>query len=162
MITTEIAKILDLDAKEYSSYDELVDSLEEKIIDNLPLVELPLAHRVTCGVYTREMVAPKGVLITSKPHNTNHQFIVSEGAILIYDERSNGWTKVTAPYHGITHAGTRRIGLVLEDVVWTTIHAVPSIEDREYDMEEFIELIGAIENTIIDSRVNPLLNTKNK
>lgn len=158
-ITKEIAPFIDLNPKEFGSYDELVDSLEKKVSDNLPLIDLPLAHTITPGLYTREMVAPAGVLITSKPHKTEHQFIVSQGVILVYDEHTNTWVEIRAPYRGITRKGTRRIGYVLEDVVWTTMHATNLVEDKEYTQEEFIKLIGDIEEEIIDPRENLLLNT---
>lgn len=157
-LTYEIAPILNIELSDYKDYNELIDNLEKRIVDNLPLIELPLAHTITPGLYTREMVAPKGVLITSKPHTTEHQFIVSKGSILIYQDDENKWIKVNAPYRGITRAGTRRIGFVLEDVVWTTIHATNLVEDKEYTKEEFIKLIGDIEENIIDKRVNTLLN----
>lgn len=155
-LTKQIAPILD---KEFKDYNELVDNLEKQIVANLPLVELPLAHTVTPGLYTRRMVAPKGTIITSKPHLTKHQFEISEGAILVYDDIHKRWQELRAPFLGITEAGTRRIGYVLEDVVWTTMHATPLVEDKDYTQEEFIKLIEDIEDSIIDPRENNLLNT---
>lgn len=159
--TKEIAPFINLDLKDFKDYNDLVDHLEKFITDEHELIELPLAHMITPGLYTREMYAPKGVLITSKPHNTEHQFIVSKGSILIFDEYTNKWTKIDAPYRGITRVGTRRIGYVLEDVIWTTIHSTDLAMDKEYTQSQFIELIDEIEKSIIQERDNNLLNDKN-
>lgn len=161
-ITKEIAPIIDLDVKQFKDYNELVDALEKKMSDTLPSVQLPLAHTITPGLYTREMFAPKGSLIVSKIHVTDHQFIVSQGRLLVFDEYTNQWSEIKAPFRGITRKGTRRIGYVLEDIVWTTMHATSLVEDKEYTQEEFVELISKIEDDIIEKRDNKLLNTKRK
>lgn len=158
-LTSEICPFVNLEDTRFDNYNELVDHLEKKMVDNLPLMELPLAHRVTPGLYTREMFAPKGVLLTSKVHNTDHQFIVSQGVILILDEYNKKWVECKAPYHGITKKGTRRIGFVVEDVLWTTMHATSLVEDKHYNQDEFINLLGDIEDSIIDKKENLLLNT---
>lgn len=155
----EHAPILNLDVKQFKDYHELVDNLEKALVDNFDSIELPLAHTFTEGLYTREMIAKKGTLITSKIHTTDHQFIVSQGVILVFDEFTSEWREIKAPYRGITRKGTRRIGYVIEDVVWTTMHATSLIEDREYSQDEFIDLLSKIENEIIDDRPNNLLNT---
>lgn len=158
-LTNEICPFVSLEDTRFEDYNELVDHLEKKMVDNLPLMELPLAHRITPGLYTREMFAPKGVLLTSKVHTTDHQFIVSQGVILILDEHNKKWVECRAPYHGITKKGTRRIGFVVEDVLWTTMHSTSLVEDKNYDEGEFIKLLEDIENSIIDKRENLLLNT---
>lgn len=147
----QIGKLLDVN--KFKDYNEMIDSLEETIVRNLPSVELPLAHTFTHGMYSREMVAPAGSIITSQLHLTKHQFIVSKGSMLIFHE-NEGWIKITAPYHGVTKAGSRRIGVFLEESIWTTFHSSDLIEDREYSIEEMEEIVSLIEGNIIKKSIH--------
>lgn len=158
-ITSQLLPVLDFSPGSFKTYDELVDHVEKAVVDNLPLMELPLVHRVTPGLYTREMFAPAGTFLTSLPHRTEHQFFVSQGEIIVYQD--DKWQRFKAPCHGISKPGTRRMGFVVSDVIWTTIHATPLAEDKKYTQEEFIQLIGDIEKDVLDDRNNELL-TENK
>lgn len=158
-ITSQLLPVLDVKPGSFATYNELVDHVEKAVVENLPLIELPLVHRITPGIYTREMFAPAGTFLTSLPHNTEHQFFISQGEIIVYQDEK--WNKFTAPYHGISKAGTRRMGFVVSDVIWTTIHATELAENKKYSESEFIELIGQIEQDVLDDRKNELL-TKNK
>lgn len=151
----QIAKLLNVE--KFKDYNEMIDSLEAKIVSDLPSIEIPYAHTFTPGLYSREMVVPAGALLTSKIHLTRHQFIVSKGSMLIFDEEQ-GWVKITAPYHGVTEAGTRRIGLALEESIWTTFHACEMIIDKDYTADEMVSIIEEIEDTIIKKRINNKLN----
>lgn len=155
-ITTEIASIIDIENKSFKDYNELIDHVEKSMVDHFDSIALPVAHTITPGLYTREMFAPKGVLITSKIHITDHQFIVSKGVIWIFDEGNKKWNRIEAPYRGITRKGTRRIGFVEEDVIWTTMHATPLVEDKSYTQDEFIKLVDDIEDSIIEKRTKHL------
>ncbi len=85
-----------------------------------PRVEMPLIHRFTPGLYIREIFMPKGALIISLKHLTEHPFIVSKGHAAVLTE--NGVEQIKAPYCGITKVGTQRILYIHEDCVWTTFH----------------------------------------
>lgn len=141
----------------FKDYQELVDYIEKQSVDNLPQIELPLIHRIAPGIYTREMFAPSGVLITSAIHKHEHFFFLLKGKILVIDE--DGYRIVTAPYQGLSKPGTRRVGLVLEDVVWTTVHPIDYIEDKKYTEEEYVNLVNRIEGDVLIPRENKLLNT---
>lgn len=158
-ITTEIAPIINLEGKDFNNYNEMIDHVEKCMVDHFDSIALPVAHTITPGLYTREMYAPTGTLVTSKVHITDHQFIISKGVIWILDDFSKQWNRFEAPYRGITRKGTRRVGYVEEDVIWTTMHATPLVEDKEYTQDEFIKLVEDIEDSIIDKRDNKLLNT---
>lgn len=149
--------ILEIGDNQFKTYDELVDHIEKQSVENLPQMELPLTHRITPGLYSREMFAPAGVLVTSKIHALEHQFFLLKGKILVIEE--SGYKLISAPYTGISKAGSRRVGLVLEDVIWTTVHATPLAEDKEYTEEEFIKTVEAIEAEVTIDRENKLLNT---
>lgn len=120
------------------------------MLNNFDVVECPLKHTFTPGLYIREIFMPKDSVITSKIHKTEHPFIVSKGVVSVSIDAGE-WQLIEAPYSGITKPGTRRILWVHEDTIWTTIHANP---DNENENE--------IEERIIEKHENPLLNIKEK
>lgn len=157
-ITTHTLPIIDLSNKKFESYDDLVDYIEHSSIDKLEQMELPLTHRITPGLYSREMFAPAGTLITSKIHACEHQFFLLKGKMLVVD--NNGYKMISAPYTGISEAGSRRVGFALEDVIWTTVHATSLAEDKQYTEEEFIDVVQRIEEEVTINKENNLLKQK--
>lgn len=157
-ITSHLLPVLNIKDKQFKTYDDLVDHIEKQSVENLEQMELPLVHRITPGLYSREMFAPAGVLITSEIHAQEHQFFVLQGKILVADE--SGSRVISAPFTGISKAGVRRVGVVLEDVIWTTVHATPLAEDKEYTQEEFISTVEKIRAEVTVHRENKLLTTK--
>lgn len=130
--------------------DSRIDELEAAMLNNFDVVECPLKHTFTPGLYIRQIFMPKDSVITSKIHKTEHPFIVSKGVVSVSIDAGE-WQLIEAPYSGITKPGTRRILWVHEDTIWTTIHANP---DNENEFE--------IEERIIEKHENPLLNNKEK
>jgi hypothetical protein len=106
-----------------------MDDFERAMVEKCPTAKIghdcdtlmPLTHRFTPGLYCREIFMPKGTLLTSKIHKTEHQFIISKGSVSVWTE-DGGVTRLTAPFHGITKPGTRRILYIHEDTIWTTFH----------------------------------------
>lgn len=131
--------------------DYRIDELEAAMVENLDLVECPVTHVFTEGLYTREIFMPAGSLVTSKIHKTEHPFVLSKGKLLVCIDKGE-WVEMVAPYTGVTKPGTRRVAYIIEDTIWTTFHANP---DDLTDLDE-------IENLIIEEHENPLLsNIKN-
>jgi len=124
------------------------ESAKEKIIEFGGVVgeELealcPTHHDFFDGMYMREIFMPKGTLVVSKIHKTNHPYFVMTGKCKVLTE--NGVETITAPYVGGTVAGTQRILYMLEDTNWLTVHAT-----EETDLEK-------IEEQIIAKTVNDL------
>ena len=113
---------LSLDTPEFTErVQSQVDTLEQKIM-GLPPAECPVVHRFTPGLYIREILMPKGTLITSKIHLTEHPYVISKGVVDVFIE-GVGWKKYAAPYTGITKPYTRRVLFIEEDTIWTTFHA---------------------------------------
>jgi hypothetical protein len=131
--------------------DYRIDELEAAMVENLDLVECPVTHVFTEGLYTREIFMPAGSLVTSKIHKTEHPYVLSKGKLLVCIDKGE-WVEMVAPYTGVTKPGTRRVAYIIEDTIWTTFHANP---DDLTDLDE-------IENLIIEEHENPLLdNIKN-
>lgn len=92
----------------------------EKQIEKMPQAELEYIHRFTPGMYAREMIVPKGVIMTGAIHKTQHISIFLEGKMLIPCE--GGSKEITAPMVEIANPGVKRVGVALERVRWITMH----------------------------------------
>jgi hypothetical protein len=129
--------------------NDLIDAVEYELIEmtksgDFVKLEFPLKHIFTEGLYAREITVCAGARLTSQIHITDHQFIVSKGRVLVYNNGEE--IEIVAPYHGITKAGTRRVLAVIEDTIWTTFHANPKNETVEQ-----------IEDRILEKHENKLL-----
>lgn len=120
-----------------------LDLLEAWLREVGPVEPPEPVHRFTPGLYARELTMPAGLLLTSKVHRTEHQYVVSRGVALVFVD-GEGWRKIVAPYHGITRAGTRRVLRILEETTWTTFHPILPEEDGD---------VAAIEARIIEPHV---------
>jgi hypothetical protein len=125
-------------ARPGASRDERIDALELALCDHPGAVELEVVHRFTPGMYSRELRAPAGVLATTYIHRQRHQFVLIQGRVEVShgDEPA---VMISAPYHGITEKGTRRIVFVHEPAVWTTFHPTDktTVEEVEAELYEF-------------------------
>jgi hypothetical protein len=117
-------------------------ALEEAML-KMQQAEIETINHFADGVYCREMRAPKGSIIVGKMHKFQHINIISKGSIAVATQF--GAKIITAPATIISEPGIKRVGLVLEDVVWTTIHPNPTDEN---DLEKLEELF--IAKTIAD------------
>lgn len=100
---------------------EQIASLHRRIAAK-PRVESEVTIRKTPGLITRQILMVRGSEHLSKVHNSEHQFIISQGAALV-SENGGPTVLMIAPYHGITKPGTWRHLLIVMDMLWTTMHA---------------------------------------
>jgi hypothetical protein len=107
----------------------------QAVLGKLRQMEMPLVHRFTPGLYVREIFMPKGTLVISRTHKTEHPFVVSQGHASVWSEEG-GLVEIKAPHCGITKPGTRRILLIREDCIWTTFHPT-----NETDPEKIVEQV---------------------
>lgn len=140
--------------------DSILDNLESVLLDSSELVDCPVVHRFTNNMYIRQIFMPKGTLLTSKIHNTEHPFTVSHGAAAVSID-GDDWQHIVSPYTGITKPGTRRILYILEDCIWTTYHIIEGMksEFNELSDEEIEDIVSKIEDKIIVSRSNSITGT---
>ena len=116
-----------------------IDDLEAGLrvgIDCGALVDIPqqLRHIFTPGLYARELSLPRGSVVVTKIHNTEHPFVVSKGVVRVFIE-GVGWETITAPHLGVTKPLTRRVALIVEDCVWTTFHPTDKTTPEEVEAE---------------------------
>lgn len=134
---------------------EVIDKLEVAMIDNFPMADCPVIHRFTPGLYIREIFMPAGSLITSKIHNKEHPYVVSDGLVGVWTE-NEGMVMIEAPFTGITKPGTRRVLYIIESTTWVTFHVtnIMPVDDSE---QAIGEAVAKIESEIIDNRENEKL-----
>lgn len=135
---------------DFKSVDEALDFLELRMSE-LPeqMIDCPLDHTFTPGLYCRTIYMPKGSLIVSRVHNTTHQFIISRGSAMVFTE-GKGWEMLEAGLHGITVPGARRLLYITEDCVWSTVHPLGYVKGTEnLDKEVEKATVEFIENDIL-------------
>lgn len=140
LTTTQIAK---------QTLTHQIDELEAVMLDNFPVVDCPVTHHFTEGLYVREIFLPAGTLVTSKIHKTQHQYFVMKGKCIVWIDGVEH--KIKAPYIGITQPNTRRVVYVISDSIWATTHVT-----------EENETVEQIEERIIEKHDNPCLSLEMK
>lgn len=96
----------------------IVEIQEE--MKQLPQTRLKLVHHFADGCYARELHMSRGNALVGALHKTNHHWILSKGKILL--RNGNESEILTAPYHGITKSGDKRLMVCIEDCVMTSFH----------------------------------------
>jgi hypothetical protein len=137
------------------SIDDQIDELEAVVLRDGILVDCPLKHIFTPGLYTRTILMPVDAVLTSMIHRREHQYIVSKGAALVKIGEGE-WQKISAPYIGKTPAGARRILYILEECVWSSIHHT-KIQPLNDSKEAFDLAVAAVEEEVYIQRENPLV-----
>lgn len=103
----------------------------EGIMLEMPQVECPVIHHFAPGVYMREMRVPAGTIVIGHEHKTEHLNVVMSGrAVVMIDGVRHD---VRAPYAVTSKPGTRKIALVLEDMVWATVHATTETDPEKLE-----------------------------
>lgn len=158
-----------VEVKEISkTTDTKIDELEAALLNNCPLIDCPLVHTFVPGMYIRRIFMPKGKynpetgvddinVVTSMIHKTTHPFFVLSGKVAVFSE-NDGEQIITAPFHGFTTPGTRRVLRIIESCVWVTCH-VTSIQPKDDSDEAILEAADRVLDEIIDMRVNPLIGS---
>jgi len=127
---------------------ELINELEAAIFNGLGTdyveVELPLKHIFTPHLYTRHISMPKGSVVISREHLTQHPFFILKGDVSVYDQETGKSVRLKSGHFGVTEPGSRRVLLMHEDTEWATTH-VTDLTDPDEIVRE------------ITSHDNPLL-----
>lgn len=128
---------------DFEKAHEVLDAFQ-LIMQEEPQVECPLVHTFTKGLYSRQINMPKDSYIISKVHKTQHQFVVSQGVVDVYNVVDGTCERLIAPYSGVTEPGTRRLLYTCEDTIWTTYHPTDktTVEEVEEDIIEKREVTG--------------------
>jgi hypothetical protein len=104
---------------------------------------MPLKHHIKDGIYTREIFMPKGMLVLSFIHKTNHPSFFMSGDMSVITDTGEV-KRIKAPMVVHTDIGTQRIAYMHEDTVWVCTYRTDAttVEDAEKEVytEDFREL----------------------
>lgn len=99
--------------------------------------DLPTEHVFAPGVYLRTVYMLKGEVWIGKIHKHAHGNIISQGKVSLITEF--GPEEREAHDQFVSPAGTKRAIVVLEDTIWTCVHANPdNVQDLDKLEEMFI------------------------
>lgn len=96
------------------------DRLEHKLLQ-IPQVECRLVHRFGPGLYIRELHMPADTFAVGHIQRFPQFNMMLQGRVLMIDDQGNT-KELVAPIQFTGPAG-RKVGYVLEDVVWQNIYA---------------------------------------
>ena len=95
----------------------------EKLMQDMPQVDLGMVRLVGAGMLAQKIFIPKGVTLTGQIHKKEHLNIVVSGDITVATEDGNARIDATqGPVMMLSRPGTKRAGFANEDTVWITIH----------------------------------------
>ncbi len=106
----------------------------------------PLEHSFADGLYIRKLTVPARTLTVTKIHAVNHAFFLQKGTISVLTEE--GIKKFTAPYQGITKAGTKRIIYHHDEVIFTTVHSTKENDIEKIEVEVIAESFDGLEDKL--------------
>jgi len=115
------------------AFENFVNSMPEALGED----PFPLFQKLGAGTYTREIHLPAGHFVVGKLHKHESMVYMLRGKVMVADE--NGTRLVEAPCQFVSKAGVKRVGFVVEDVVWIDIHAVESDTVEEAEKEIFAD-----------------------
>lgn len=102
-----------------------------ELLYTAPQTDSPVIHRFGPGIYIREAHYQKGDLVIGHEHLQEHTNILLKGKIQVID--GDGLPQVLeAPYIFTAKAG-RKLGLMLEDVIWQNIYATTETDIETLD-----------------------------
>jgi hypothetical protein len=96
----------------------------------------PVNHHFADGMYCREIILPKGMLVVGKIHKHAHPNFIMRGDVTFVTEE--GIFRVQGPCSMVSPAGTKRVVYAHEETVWITVHKTDST-----DLEEIEEQVIA-------------------
>ncbi len=97
---------------------EFISQIEEYLKKG-NVVEVPIEHYFSFGVYGREMTLKAGTLLVGKIHKFQNLNILSKGEVSVLS--IDGIKRVQAPHTFVSRPGAKRVIYAHTDVVWTTI-----------------------------------------
>jgi quercetin dioxygenase-like cupin family protein len=111
-----------------------INALQEEMMKMPQAPGMDTEHYFAGGMYCRKIAIPKGTVVVSKVHKTEHLFIGCVGELEVAGQ---GETYVIRPGDVVpSPVGTKRAVLALTDVVVMTVHKtdVTKVSDLEEEL----------------------------
>lgn len=116
-----------------------IDEIEKRML-NLPQADCPVSHHFGPGLYIRELRMKAGTLAVGHRQKLPHVNSFIQGRVLVLNPDGTQ-TELIAPCTFVGQPG-RKIGFVLEDVIWQNIYAtdetdIETLEETYLDKTEY-------------------------
>lgn len=108
----------------------------EKELMAEPQVRCPVVHHFAPGICIREVSMPADTLAFGHHQKFEHLNVMLKGKVMMLDESGNT-QEITAPHMYVAKPG-RKLGYVVEDMVWQNIYAT-DLKDANAVEEYFVE-----------------------
>lgn len=141
--------------------------------NSMEQLDIPVQEIFCDGVYIRHGLLKAGTVIVGEIHKRPQVNIISSGKIRVVSEE--GSETISAPHIFISPAGAKRVGFVIEDTTWSTIHGCTEMDpvkrrahfvaDSYEDYEKYLEVTNVGSNSSNgsgDSRVNHIPSKRTK
>jgi hypothetical protein len=128
-----------------SDFKESIQSVVGSVNHHTPEMDeqFPITHHLKDGLYTREVLMPKGSLVVSFIHKTNHPSFFMSGEMSVLMDNGE-IQRIQAPMKVMTQIGTQRVAYMHEDCVWVCVYRTDkeTIEEAEKDVytENYLDL----------------------
>lgn len=116
---TELANTGSLAISKAIDITEVIKKIEPLML-NMPQVPCPVTHYFGPGVCIREVKIPAGTIAIGHHQNFNHVNNFLKGKVLMLME--DGTTKTIEAPMTFTGEPGRKIGYIVEDMVWQNIY----------------------------------------
>ncbi|HVH93233.1 MAG TPA: hypothetical protein VM783_17850 [Candidatus Acidoferrum sp.] len=114
----------------------------------VPSESCPVKHHFAPGTYAREMTLPAGLVVVGKIHKHAHVNVISKGRVRVFTEHE-GILEFQAPHTFVSSPGTKRVVLVDEETVWTTIHVTDKTDLAEIEREVIATDFTEVEHDLV-------------
>ena len=151
-----------VDRRRKAQFRTDIITFEEKVKEmpeNLGEDPFPLEHTFLDGLYVRQVTVPPNTLTVTKIHKQENVFFLLKGTISIVTDK--GIEQISAPYTGITKAGTKRVILHHDEVVFTTVHATDKKDVEAVEEQIFADDFSGV-NALEDDNIKKLMDLRNE
>jgi hypothetical protein len=128
-----MSELPELSATERLMQKARIEEMERAMLE-MPQVNAPVTERFAPGVYLREIFMPAGALIIGHEHRTEHFNIVLQGSALVAID--GVVEEIIAPATFVSKPGVRKVLLIIEDMIWQTVH--PTTETDPAKLEDML------------------------
>lgn len=102
----------------------------EDLLSTFPQVEIPVVHRYSGGIYAREIIIPKGIMLTGRIYKDDHFDVMVYGDVTVTTDE--GRKRLTGFNISIGNRGKKRAGYTHEETKWITFCSSKKMDDDNY------------------------------
>ena len=117
----------------------------ERITQGHPKAEAKI--HFTPGIYMRELHMDAGQRVVGMRHRQEHFNIIAQGRATVFTE--DGQSEVFAPMAFMSPAGTQRVVVVHESMVWITVHRCDETDPQKAFEHVFIDETALIRDQLM-------------